>query len=518
MSPLPLPTQHTDLLPGPAADRSEWASPAAAGVMPGATMMHAYNPGVYHLVQTLFDIVALTLAWYLTIYLRVLLNPLFPLHLTAQRLPQVAPPLSAILLLWIGTVWWRSLQPVHGSEAVAKLDALRISESALLVGAMATVVTFFSHGFGAEVSRSFVVLFAMVSYLCLIGSRFIECVMWDSLEKRWPTPKRLAILGDGLEAHFLAERIRRSRAGVIELAGLIRPANGVTDGTDREPVIGSTSDLAAVINSHGLDQIILLSRSLTSQELENCGRVARRMGVVISQAVGPVSFDATLSITTRYGFHLLERRPVSFSVTQERLKRTFDILIACFLLILLSPLLLAAAAAVKLSSRGPVLYKARRVGRGGRYFTFLKFRSMYHHLSDRERVAQKNEKHGHLFKIREDPRITPVGRVLRRFSIDELPQLICVIQGHMSLLGPRPLPIEDLDPDGMSRKYTNWAEQRARVLPGITGLWQIRGRSDLSFEEMMELDVEYIRKWSLLLDLQILLATPLAVLSGRGAY
>jgi lipopolysaccharide/colanic/teichoic acid biosynthesis glycosyltransferase len=133
-------------------------------------------------------------------------------------------------------------------------------------------------------------------------------------------------------------------------------------------------------------------------------------------------------------------------------------------------------------------------------------------------VTSANEKAGHIFKIKKDPRITRVGNWLRRFSLDELPQIFNVLRNDMSIVGPRPLPAVDLDPDGMSGIYTEWAEDRARVQPGITGLWQIRGRSELSFEEMIRLDLEYVRKRSLLFDLQIILETPAVVFKGTGAY
>ena len=183
-------------------------------------------------------------------------------------------------------------------------------------------------------------------------------------------------------------------------------------------------------------------------------------------------------------------------------------------MILLAPLYLLISVLVKLTSKGPVLYRSSRVGLGGRYFTFLKFRSMYHNQAR----PSTNEKCGHIYKVKNDPRITPMGRMLRKYSLDELPQLWNVIRGDMSLVGPRPLPSEDLDPDGQSRQFRFWSEQRSRALPGITGLWQVSGRSDASFEQMIDLDVEYMRRWSLGLDFRILLETPLVVLTGRGAY
>lgn len=201
------------------------------------------------------------------------------------------------------------------------------------------------------------------------------------------------------------------------------------------------------------------------------------------------------------------------AASDERLKRAIDVVGAALLLALASPLMLALAAAIRLSSPGGVLYRSTRVGRGGRHFTFLKFRSMRRDAS--RPAALPGEP---VFKLRSDARVTALGRWMRRWSLDELPQLINVLRGEMSLVGPRPLPAQDLDPDGRSRRFAEWGELRASTPPGLTGLWQISGRSDLEFEKWIELDLAYVRGRSVKLDLKILAETPLAVLGGRGAY
>jgi lipopolysaccharide/colanic/teichoic acid biosynthesis glycosyltransferase len=196
----------------------------------------------------------------------------------------------------------------------------------------------------------------------------------------------------------------------------------------------------------------------------------------------------------------------------EMTKRAVDVVGAGVLIVLLAPVLLAAAFAIKVDSAGPVLFRQRRMGRHGREFHVLKLRTM-RVGSERQRqaLADDNETDGHLFKIREDPRITSTGRWLRRYSLDELPQLFNVLMGHMSLVGPRPLPLED-------SVFTGQARHRLLVRPGLTGLWQISGRSELSWEETLRLDLTYVDTWSLRLDLLILARSPRAVLRGVGAY
>ncbi|MFS8586754.1 MAG: sugar transferase, partial [Acidimicrobiia bacterium] len=185
---------------------------------------------------------------------------------------------------------------------------------------------------------------------------------------------------------------------------------------------------------------------------------------------------------------------------------------AALLLVLLAPVFAVVAVAVKLSSPGPVLYRQERVGQYGRTFEFLKFRTMVTEADAQlAQLAAANESDGLLFKIREDPRVTRVGRFLRRTSLDELPQLWNVLRGDMSLVGPRPLPVD-------AEEFEGDARRRLRVRPGITGLWQVSGRSELGWEETVALDMYYVDHWSLAMDLAILARTPLAVLRGTGAW
>lgn len=195
-------------------------------------------------------------------------------------------------------------------------------------------------------------------------------------------------------------------------------------------------------------------------------------------------------------------------------KRIFDLLVAGSLLLGLSPLLLFIAILIKLDSPGPIFYKQTRVGLGGRYIKVWKFRTMVTNADElmRKLEAQNESKGGVLFKMKNDPRITKVGRVLRRYSLDELPQLINVLLGQMSLVGPRPLPLRDVE------KFAEHHHYRHNVLPGITGLWQVSGRSDTDFEYAFKLDMTYIQNWSLALDFQILIQTVKVVFGSRGAY
>ena len=478
--------------------------------------MHVRNLRFYQTMQFVLDLLAVTAAWSCTIQMRVLLNPLADRWVSWTYASIWAPSLMMVLVLWVVMAWRLHLYRVEGPIRLWS-SVINAAEGALLASCMIVVVTFFSRQLGTGVSRSFFMIFAPVSFVSLGLARCVSVIATLLAERHWPSPIRAALLGDRFHADRLAALM--STANVSNLIkGLILPAGHTPEGLSLAmPILGTTAQLAEVINREHLNRIILLNGSISRGELDECNKIFKRMGVIVNCTVDFAPDPGRVNVINQYGLPLVELRPLSFTRSQEFIKRGFDIAASTLALLLLAPTMLIIAAVVKFTSEGPVLYKAPRVGRGGRHFMFLKFRSMYTTM-DRSHVAHANEKQGHIFKMKQDPRVTPIGRFIRRYSLDELPQLINVLRGEMSLVGPRPLPAGDMGPDGMSREYADWSEGRSAVYPGITGLWQVNGRSELPFEEMVRLDLEYIREWSLLLDIKIILATPGLVVKGVGAY
>jgi exopolysaccharide biosynthesis polyprenyl glycosylphosphotransferase len=273
------------------------------------------------------------------------------------------------------------------------------------------------------------------------------------------------------------------------------------------------SQLPEILRHNVIDEVIFAVSKEQLEALEETFLTCEEEGVKTR-----VLLSFFPHILSKVSLERLGEEPLlTFSTTPENeylllLKRLLDFTMALFLLIVLSPLLLLVALLIKLSSKGPVLYRQTRCGLGGRKFTLYKFRSM-HPDADlrREELEALNEVDGPVFKIKNDPRCTPIGRFLRKFSLDELPQLINILKGDMSFVGPRPPLPEEVE------KYERWQRRRLRMQPGLTCLWALEGRSQLSFRRWMELDLEYIDHWSIALDWKILLKTIPLVLLGRGA-
>jgi exopolysaccharide biosynthesis polyprenyl glycosylphosphotransferase len=474
----------------------------------------------YRLLQLAFEMAALVASWYLTVELRLLLNPVMALQLSPADAWRVAPPPAGILLLWMAVIPW--LDNYRNRDTSVGRSLRYIAQASLVCSALLIVAAFFGRSLGVGISRGTVLLFAPVSFALLLGARYAALLGAARLGQAWPVHERVAVIGAGQEVHSLVDMLRSVWNGAVTLSGVILPQGASGEGQGNPvPVLGTTRELAAVINRARLNRVILLNEHVARDEAEECSRILRSMDVIVSRALAPAASGARLHLTELYGMRLLDELPYTvgplLTRQQELLKRAFDVAGAAATLVLLSPVLLFLAIVIRITSPGPAFYRSMRVGKGGRHFTFLKFRSMCDR-ADQRRNTLSNEQGGHLFKLRDDPRVTPLGRYMRRYSLDELPQLINVLRGEMSLVGPRPLPAEDFDPSGQSSAFAAWSEQRSRVLPGITGLWQTGGRSNLPFEGMMHMDLEYIRNWSLGLDFRILLKTPVTVITGNGAH
>jgi exopolysaccharide biosynthesis polyprenyl glycosylphosphotransferase len=283
------------------------------------------------------------------------------------------------------------------------------------------------------------------------------------------------------------------------------------DRSPNHPLLGSIAELQRIVQVHAIDEIII---ALPDERREQIFPViARGFRRPVKVKVMPTFGEL---LPRNFQIQHLGGRPFIRFAPAARvswLKRASDMVLGSVLLVGLSPVLALIAVAIKFDSKGPIFYRQNRVGKDGRRFSMIKFRSMRVDADEIiEQLRHLNEASGPIFKMRRDPRVTRVGRILRRLSIDELPQLFNVLKGEMSLVGPRPpLPSEVAE-------YDDWQLGRLRAIPGMTGLWQVSGRSEIPFVEMVRLDLHYIRNWTLGLDIEILLRTLPAVLASRGAY
>jgi exopolysaccharide biosynthesis polyprenyl glycosylphosphotransferase len=341
--------------------------------------------------------------------------------------------------------------------------------------------------------------------------RSIHTLVTGWLLARAGYARRTLLVGSGRHLDQVAHALSDSPHGGIQPVGFVsltpRPGNGLRS-------LGELSELPEILAEHRVQDVIIADPDFPQDEAVELVDVCHRRGVEVHVA------PSTMSILTQraefvpgQSLPLFTLRPPVFEGVDFAIKRTFDVIGATLLLVLLSPLLAAVALAVKLTSRGRVLYRSARPGMGGAPFACLKFRTMREGAEEvQDELEGLNEMDGALFKIKDDPRMTPVGRFLRRFSLDELPQLVNVVRGEMSLVGPRPLPLRDF------AKLEEWHKKRYLVLPGITGLWQVSGRAELDFDELVRLDFLYLERWSVALDLVILFKTVPAVLMRRGAF
>ncbi|OJF15756.1 sugar transferase [Couchioplanes caeruleus] len=372
-----------------------------------------------------------------------------------------------------------------------------------------------SYALELELARSYVLAALPTAIVSAVVLRFALRKRLHLERSRGASLRRVLVVGHELSVIGITRQLRRERYHGLEVVGACLPP-GHDGASDVDlPVYGTFDDVANAVDAADADTVVVLS----CPELDGAAlrRLAWRLerdevDLVVASALIDVA-GARTTIRPFDGLPMLHVEHPRLHGGARIVKDLFDRLGALFLLVLFGPLLLTVALCVRLTSRGPVLFRQVRVGRDGSRFRIFKFRSMY--VDAEARLAELrhlNEHDGVLFKIRDDPRVTPVGRWLRRFSLDELPQLLNVLSGQMSLVGPRPpLPSE-------VAAYADDVRRRLAVKPGMTGLWQVSGRSDLPWEEAVRLDLRYVENWSLSLDLVILLRTMTAVVRSSGAY
>ena len=455
-------------------------------------------------ILAFLDIAGVALGLYVALVIRELVYGTFPplWGFLWQAVEEWLPFLALITLL----VFWQA--GLYATREV-RAGVGRILPSLVLV---ALLTAAFAIGSGHEFDTFGLVPTAIVTTSVIVGAlrASYEGLTRDLL--RVAGVRRHAILvGAGEHLIDLRRALGSGRSGIeYEFAGAL-PSDAHDPGL---PVLGAVEALPEVLATVPADELIVTEADFDERELLEIVEAAHRRGVKVR--VAPKTTELLMDraeYVPGQAVPLFELRPPVFAGADWLVKRAFDLVVAAVIVVVGLPFWLLIALAIKLDSRGPVLYRSRRVGLNEQSFEMLKFRTMVAGADERQgELEAQNEATGALFKIRDDPRVTRVGALLRRFSLDETPQVLNVVRGEMSLVGPRPLPLRDY------RQLQDWHRKRYLVLPGMTGLWQISGRSELSFDDLVRLDFYYLDNWSIWLDVSILLKTLPAVIDRRGAY
>jgi exopolysaccharide biosynthesis polyprenyl glycosylphosphotransferase len=460
-------------------------------------------------IDALFIILAFALAYWIRYELQWIrtVEPAFQVPFSVY-IPSIAS--LAVILLW---VYWSEGVYRHRRGAGFFEEFYLIFRGTVVGIATMIVIVFLTM---PNFYSRLIFIYTGIIILILIGaSRAIEVSVVSSRYRHGIGVEKVLIVGAGEVARSVMRTVVARPDFGYRIVGFVDddPIKAQTD-IGRYPALGTTERLGDLLQGDGIDVVISTlpwhSHEKILQIMNACDSHDVQVRIV------PDLYQIALGnvvVENLNGIPLLGFRAPVLRDWQVAYKRATDILLSSLSLIILSPLLLLVALAIRIDSPGKVIFRQTRVGKGGKQFTCFKFRSMYVDAEARmAELQQRNEATGPIFKMRNDPRRTRIGGILRRASIDELPQLLNVLKGEMSIIGPRPpLPSE-------VAKYAPWHLRRLDIAPGITGLWQVSGRSNLTFDEMVLLDIFYIENWSPFLDLRILLRSVPAVLFGSGAY
>src|ERR1051326_180252 len=441
-------------------------------------------------------------------------NPAFVLDYLSERVKVTNAILGvALLICWYAAFAAQGLYVSHRLSSLRRelfeiAQAVAFSCFALLVAAQ--------FGRWPTINALTVAVFGAAGFILVAASRAALRLNLRRLRRHGRNLKALVIIGGGPRGRKFATQVKyRQDLGYRLLGYIDSDAAFASDDLAGAPWLGTFEDLPQIIANEVIDEAaIALPIKSHYTQIESASALLEEQGITIHllsdffplklARLQPLDFDGVPIVS------LSSTPPFSW---RTEAKRLMDFAVAAVLMLICAPLFALAAIAIKLDSEGPVFFIQERFGQSKRRFQMIKFRTMSVDAEARMKdIEHLNEKSGPIFKIRNDPRITPVGRWLRKTSIDELPQLINVLMGHMSIVGPRPLSVRDA-----LRMEEAWQKRRFSVKPGLTCLWQVSGRSNLSFEQWMQLDLEYIDHWSLGLDASILLRTIPAIVMARGA-
>ncbi|KPJ57790.1 MAG: hypothetical protein AMS15_09620 [Planctomycetes bacterium DG_23] len=400
-------------------------------------------------------------------------------------------------------------------------ESMRIKTYRQILGELLkpAAIVFFLTGslvfiFRAEnMSRSLVGLYFAVGFSLLLAEKFSLRALQKAVRRRGYNYRNILIVGTGKKAREFARLVELHRGWGLKVLGFIRHPAEENLLIKAGHILGSIDEFSRVLDDNVVDEVLITLPPEAFSDIQGFIYCCEEVGVKVNVATDFLSTLLTRATLGEIaGRPLLIFRPPHHDVLRLFLKRLADFSLSLVGLILLWPLFLLLALVIKATSRGPVFFRQTRCGRNGRLFTFYKFRSMVADAeARRSEVEALNEMSAPVFKVGNDPRVTQVGRFLRKFSLDELPQLWNVLKGEMSLVGPRPPTPEEV------KDYQRWQRRRLSMKPGLTCLWQISGRNEVDFEEWMRLDLQYIDSWSLWLDFKILISTIPAVLLARGS-
>jgi len=419
--------------------------------------------------------------------------------------------LLIVLPVWYGLLSFQGLYEFFRTKRFTEIVWIIMKTGFLATLITGTFIFIFKLTY---VSRIFIVLFSAISVTSLSLEKAILIQGFRHAGLSENNYKHLLVVGTGRRAGKFIQMVKEHPEWGIKIVGLIDDEpDKIGMEVSRVKVIGLLKDMPDLLHERIVDEVVFIIPRLWLNRIEESILSCEREGIRVSVAVDLFNFKiGKLQATDLGGVPLMQLKTTPGLPWQLFIKRAIDVIVSFLGLVLLAPVFLLIVVAIKLSSPGPVFFKQERNGMNGRKFFLLKFRSMVVGAERmQERLLPLNEMDGPVFKIKDDPRITKIGKFLRKTSMDELPQLINILRGDMSLVGPRP-PVP-----GEVANYETWQRRRLSMRPGLTCFWQIGGRSEICFEDWMKLDLEYIDNWSLLLDLKILLKTIPAVLFGIGA-